>query len=377
MPRTAYVTPEVLKWAREQAGYSYDEAAKSYVNPQKLKRVEQGKEHLTFKQLVKLARRYRRPIPFFYRDHPPDEELIQDFRTKQLQEPTFTPRLREQIMEIKEKREIAVKFQYYDQEYDYSYIRSISLAQEPGDVAEKIRSILNLPLQARNEWNNAYDALNAWKDTIESIGVLVFQLRRVPTTYMRGFSLSKTPYPVIGINSKDAPLGRVFSLIHEFCHLMLDKGGICNTTWEKTELFDIEAFCNAVAGHVLVPKKKLLESEIVKKHPKHQKEWSKKELNSLQKTFWASKEVILRRLLIYEQTSNKFYQEKRDSWREKATPTPGGPEKPHAKVLHTHPESFLKILLNAMYEEQITMADVSKYLGMSLKHLPDLEKALR
>ncbi|MFO8019055.1 MAG: hypothetical protein R6U96_10490 [Promethearchaeia archaeon] len=47
---SAFINPKVLKWARIKAGYSIEEAAKSYVSPEKLRKAEKGEEHLTFKQ---------------------------------------------------------------------------------------------------------------------------------------------------------------------------------------------------------------------------------------------------------------------------------------------------------------------------------------
>jgi len=77
----AFINPEILKLAREQCGYTIEQAAKSYLTPRKLERVERGDEHLTFKQFLKLANRYKRPLAFFYLIEPLKEE-ISNFRIK-------------------------------------------------------------------------------------------------------------------------------------------------------------------------------------------------------------------------------------------------------------------------------------------------------
>ena len=61
-PRTlAYVTPKVLLWARESAGYSVQDAAKSIrLSWSELEMVETGHDLLTLRQAEKLARLYGR-----------------------------------------------------------------------------------------------------------------------------------------------------------------------------------------------------------------------------------------------------------------------------------------------------------------------------
>ena len=58
----------------------------------------------------------------------------------------------------------------------------------------------------------------------------------------------------------DANAGRVFTLLHEFTHLLLRQGGVCDLvqTAENTPDSRLEAFCNAVAGAALVPVRALL-----------------------------------------------------------------------------------------------------------------------
>lgn len=52
---------------------------------------------------------------------------------------------------------------------------------------------------------------------------------KVLTTEMRAFSLCYDIVPVIMVNGSDAARGRLFSLLHEFVHLLLHTGGLCDT----------------------------------------------------------------------------------------------------------------------------------------------------
>ena len=232
----AYVNPEILKLARKQSGYTIEQAAKSYLSPKKLEKVERGDEYLTFNQFLKLANRYKRPLAFFYLRKPLKEEiLLEDFRTLESREVKFSPILIDTYKKIKKKRDFAVKYQNFDKKYDYSLINLINIENKSEDVAGIILNILKITMSQRKKWKNEYDALNSWKEAIENMGVLVFQVSGISVEYeMRGFSISELPYPTIVLNRNDSPLGRIFTLIHEFGHLMLKKGGIC-TARKKDE----------------------------------------------------------------------------------------------------------------------------------------------
>ncbi|MEE9378774.1 MAG: ImmA/IrrE family metallo-endopeptidase [Candidatus Lokiarchaeia archaeon] len=372
----AYINPRILKWAREQCGYTHEEAVQSNFNPEKLKRAEKGEEPLSFKQLLFIANRFKRSPAFFYlKKHPDDEKLIHDFRKTDPKKIKFSPFLRNQIIDIKEKREISVEFKQYGVEYDYRYVNSINIDQNPEDVAIEIINLLNLDIEARTEWKDEYEAFNSWRNAFENIGIMIFQVSRIDVEEMRGFSFSEIPYPSIALNRSDSPLGRIFTLIHELSHIMLNKGGICTLRTEDEMDFEIEKFCNAIAGAVLVPANVLIEIETVKYHEQSE-EWVAEELFDLKRIFWCSSEVILRRLLIIDKTTHEFYQKMREYWRNLPKTSKGGPEKTYERVLRTNPKIYIKILLSAMYDHKLTMTEVSSYLNMSLKHLKNLESKL-
>ena len=78
----ALVTPEVLAWARREAGLDTESAARKLaVNPDRLARWETGEDRPTIRQLLKLSAVYKRNPAVFYLPEPPPEELaVHDFR---------------------------------------------------------------------------------------------------------------------------------------------------------------------------------------------------------------------------------------------------------------------------------------------------------
>ncbi len=376
MSQLSYINPKLLKWAREQCGFSYEDAAKNYLTPEKLEKAESGVVKLTFNQFLNLAKRYGRTPAFFYLEERPKIELIKDFRTLESTSVKYSPKLRKEIIKIKKKRDLSTEFQGYDKKYDYSFIQLFNLSDNPEEIAERIILLLKSSRAQKRRWKDPYSALKGWKEAIEEKGVLVFQISKIDVNEMRAFSISEIPYPTIALNRSDTPLGRIFSLIHEFCHIILKKGGLCRFSNDDEAHFEIEKFCNFIAGAVLVPKDDLLKKKIVTLHG-NSKKWDERELEQLKKEFWVSKEVILRRLLILKLTSYNFYREMKRHWSKLPIPRGGGPEKIHQKILRTNSPNFIKIVLNAMNDNQITMVDVSNYLGMSLKHFDALRRSLQ
>ena len=134
----AFINPNLLKWAREQCGFTHEESVQTRFSSDKLRKAEIGEENLTFQQFIFIANRYKRSPAFFYLKQHLDEKLIHDFRKLRDVETHLSPVLREQIINIKEKREIAVEFKNFDKEFDYEYINSITLEQHPEDIAQKL-----------------------------------------------------------------------------------------------------------------------------------------------------------------------------------------------------------------------------------------------
>ncbi|MCY4007245.1 MAG: helix-turn-helix transcriptional regulator [Rhodobacteraceae bacterium] len=76
---TINVNPDILVWARETAGLSVEEAAKTLqlttsarsTAVEKLESMERGEKSPTRNQLNSMAKAYRRPLLVFYMEEPP------------------------------------------------------------------------------------------------------------------------------------------------------------------------------------------------------------------------------------------------------------------------------------------------------------------
>ena len=286
----ARVKPELIRWFRKDAGLSVADAAKKTGTSEAIVRQwEKGTLQPTIRQLRLLANAVKRPIAIFYLAEPPWKfTALRDFR-RFPGDPVAdqSSSLRLAVRLACEKRQVALDLATDLDDMPPSLAIRASLGEQVGDVARRIRSLLGVSVDEQKKWKGEYEALHNWRRAIQDKGVLVFQARGVEVDEMRGFSVADEPMPVIVLNTKDAPNGRVFTLFHEFCHLLLRKGGICDLRdrgTQRPEDSPIEVFCNAVAGETLVPRKELIRAPVVRNHDR-KVDWQPSELRTLARAF--------------------------------------------------------------------------------------------
>lgn len=381
----ALVKPELLVWARTSVGLSTDQAAKKVqVKTSRLLAWESGELRPTIRQLRKLGNAYKRPIAVFYLSQPPTAfQPMHDFRRLPGEiAGVQSYHLRLEIRRAHERRRIAIGL-YEELEGEWPEFRARStISEDPEKLAGRIRKLLKIDLSAQTALSSDYEAFNFWRDALENAGILVFQALNVELSEMRGFSISEFPFSAIVVNSKDAPRGRIFTMLHELTHIILRKGGLCDLQEEavrpNTEQA-IEVFCNHVSGATIVPANSLLQQEVVRSKTKPAK-WSSDELTQLARMYQASKEVILRRLLINGKTTPKFYEKMRNQFeqeyrRYRGSPKPGFAP-PYRKAISTAGPLFVRLVLNNYYQENITSRDISDFLNVRLKHMGKIENEI-
>ncbi len=327
--------------------------------------------------------RSRRPSRFL--PQPPTEPPLNVHDFRQLPgvvAGAFSSTLRIQLRRARERRELALDLLRDLEQPLPSFDVHAGLGDDPEELGARLREALGVDLAAQARWTGAYDALNAWRERIEAAGVLVFQMSRVDLEEVRGFSLAEEPVPVIAVNTKDLPNARVFTMLHELCHVALRASGFCEPDEERllpSEERRIEVFCNRVAGAALVPMRALLDQDTVRAHAGPV--WSDEELHTLARRFSASRFVVLRRLLTARRTTVAFYNAKHEEWvaaaraQAASRETQGGPPPDRAAVAERG-QTFVRLVLQSYYQDRITLSDVSEYLGVRLKHLPKIEQAV-
>ena len=378
----ALVTPQVLAWARREAGLDPEIAAhKLAVKPDRLARWESGEDRPTIPQLLKLSEVYKRNPAVFYLPEPPHEALaVHDFRRlPEAGVAVLSSGLRYEIRLAATRREVLLNV--VGAEEMQTRLPQVRIENtDPERAAAAIRERLGVTVAEQRTWRRSDIGFRHWRDTLEGIGVLVFQTTRVDVKEMRGFSVVEASLPVILLNGADAHAGRTFSLLHELCHLIIRDGGLCLPGDDRhAEGAGHEVLCNRVAGAVLIPAESLLAEPIVARSAGGQN-WADEDLAALAREFAVSREAVLRRLLIVGRTTERFYREKRRQFAVEAAAreadAEGGIVPPFRRALGRMGRLYAKGVLEGFYEGRVSASDLSRYLGLKLKHLPEFEAAV-
>lgn len=384
MPRSipALVQPTLLVWARERSGLPIEKAAENAdVEVETLRQWELGAERPSIPQLRKLGEIYRRPLAVFFLPEPPKGfDPQREFRrlpgiTPQNESPELRLVLRMALFRREAARELYERMG--------EPIPELRTAVHPGEdeevVAQRIRELLRITWEMQLGWPSAYAALNAWRSAVERTGVLVFQTGEVELGEMRGTSIPHGPLPVIVLNNADAPHGRIFTLLHEFVHILLGNGGHATSAMEGGQLPEdqvLERVSNRFAAATLLPRKQFLAESA--KHPDAMV-GEEVGLRRLANTIKASPEAILRRLLALHKVPASLYRQKRRDWQTRPWFRPpqgtGGPPV-EVRIVSSIGRPFTSLVLEGYQRNAVSSGDVVDFLGVQLKHLSKIANAL-
>ena len=385
----ALVKPDILVWARENAGFDLDEVASSQ-GLSKVGEWERGDTRPTINQLRSLAKKYRRPLAVFYlQEKPADFQVISDFRRRPSEGmQRMSAQLRLQIRSAQERREAALDLLSVIDEPAPEITISATLDDKPEDAGALVRSYLQITEDEQREWTDMGNAFNAWRKAIENAGALVFQMDKIDTGEASGFAISKKILPVITVNRRDEYSRRIFSLLHEFAHLLLAESGVSEfriNVERPPEVQEIEVWCNAVAAAALIPSSMFFRDRVVRFHESGVLNWTDNEIVGLSKAFSVSRSSIVRRLLTLELTDKEFYDQKEEEY---AKSYANYLEKKKAQnknkdfrgrnmrqeAVSLLGRNYIRLVLAPYHSDRITLRDVSEYLNLRTRHIPEVEK---
>ena len=260
MADKAFITPNVLKWARESAKMSEEAAAaKASVKIDKLQNWESGISQPTIKQAQTLAKAYKRPFAlFFLPEIPRDFQPLQDFRKSGSK--TLTTSSIFIIREIQQKQTwISDAYADHD-EIALPFVGRFTINDNPKVVAQDILKTLDIyPAHYRSE-----NPIKEWIDAAETKGIFISRTSfihsrlKLDSDELQGFAISDSHAPFVFVNSDDWNAPQLFTLLHELAHIWIAETGISNDVEpeikNKEKFHPVELFCNEVAANALMPK---------------------------------------------------------------------------------------------------------------------------
>jgi len=260
MAEKAFITPNVLKWARESAKMTeLIAAAKVSVTVEKLKEWEDGINQPTIRQAQSLAKAYKRPFAlFFLPDIPRDFQPLQDFRKSGSKSLTTSSIFI--IREIQQKQAWLSEVYSDNQEEKLQFVGRYTINDNPQDVANNILETLKInPLFYKSD-----NPIKEWIDAAETNGIFISRTSfihsrlKLDSDELQGFAIADPYAPFVFVNSEDWNAPQLFTLVHELAHIWIAETGISNDVEYEISNNDkfhpVELFCNEVAANALLPK---------------------------------------------------------------------------------------------------------------------------
>lgn len=370
------IEPRILVWARTRINMSISEVAqKLKKNEETIEEWEKGKDLPSFAQLEKLAYKiYKVPLAVFFLTDPPEEPPINNqFRTIPSQEIAHLPS--------------GLMLKVREGQYFQEVLKEIFNGKNPSLnpifnrfkgfqntntilVAKEVRKILGLNKKIQSNFKDTTEAFKYYRDRLEQNGIFVFQ--QTLKDYCRGYSLFDTEFPIIVINSsEESDTGKNFTIFHELSHLLLNMGGITNEYSYHSHNQE-EILCNSLASHILIDNEEITNNSMIINNKSN--EWSEDMLRMLARDHKVCKEVILRKLLDLNLTTQNFYIAKRNEWLSTPFRKKSGGGDFYRNKLSKLGYYYSTIVLNNLYNGRINTYQASEYLTLKINQIPNIER---
>ncbi len=361
------VNPEVLKWAIKTAGWEKKELAMALkISESTLEGWLSGKIKPTIKQLEELSKKTKRPLAAFFLPKPPKEEpLPKDYRMIPDKIDKFDRKTLLAIRKARFLQEISLELSINLRKDTKPKIKKVTLKDDPKKIALFYREKFNLSLEKQTkEFKDAYKFYNYLREILEDDNILSFQIS-MPLEDARGFVLVDKEPVIIVVNSKDSIEARIFTLMHEFAHILLGESAIDIFNLDTKN--KVEKWCNIFASEFLLP------SDIAKEIflDKQDVLTETKTLNSLSRKYKVSKAMLVYKMFNLKFIEKETYEQilSRPK-RVKSEESSGVPQ--YKKRFSELGNRFISLVFDNLEKKYITYNDTLTYLSVKSKNLEKL-----
>lgn len=349
-------------------------------DPADIARWEDGASAPTYVQLERLAYDiYKRPIALFFLPAPPHERRPQsEFRTL----PSFdlANLASDTYLHIRKAHayQIALKELFEDKSPSDKKIWKnfrLDFRISPQIAAASIRGELGVGLDEQAGWADDNDALRHWRLVIEQHGIFVFK-NSFKQREISGFCLQDDEFPLIYLNNSTTKTRQIFSLFHEFAHVLFNVNGMSKFDQSYVAQLPgreqrIEVYCNAVASEILIPSSDF--NRQIAALPRDLRGAQDHVFATLARRYSVSREAILRRFLDLGFVDSVFYKVKAEEWDAQTKKSKGGGDW-YATTGSYISDKMLQEVFRRYYRNQISGAQAAEFLGVPPKNLLGLEE---
>ena len=250
------VTPSVVAWAIDESGFSIPKLATMLGLPEQVIKGWTLGKHPELTAFRKFAGAVGRPLAAFLLPEPP-ASLSPSVKFRHSRSTVGRELIPEERRRIREAARLQEILSWLARELDKSppLVPRFSTKDDAEKVARALRTQMGGSLATQLSWSSATEALGAWREAVETSGVTVL-MASMGEESCRGFSIWDEYAPLICVNTAWLPEARVFTLFHEYAHLVTRTNSICvedAALGSATSGDATERWCERVAAAVVIP----------------------------------------------------------------------------------------------------------------------------
>ena len=257
------IKPDVLNWAINESQLDNNILLDRY--PQ-LSEWKSGVSKPTFKQIRDFCDYIKIPFGFIFLSTPPkDEQFKVEFRTISSKiQGNFSQNLKTTILEMDYRKSWMSELRENNGQQKLKWNFSQKLSDDYKTMSTKLRDLFGLPISWQVKKRNAYESFGIIREKVEKLGVLVMMSgivgndthRTLSVSEFRAFALNDDYAPLIFINRNDTDNGLLFSIIHEFLHILVSRED--DVFVGVNEHTQVEKEINEVTAEFLLPEDQLI-----------------------------------------------------------------------------------------------------------------------
>lgn len=390
---TVQVEPNVLRWLRQSAGWEIEEVSRKLKLPHEaIVEFENGKRLPTLAQIKTLSVAYKRPIAMFFLPKPRQEKPHpQDYRQLPDRKDIFE---KETILAFRKARSLQAASKELSSNLGIATKPKITRAKasdNPVSVAKTCRELFKLDSKKQITLRDHYAMFAYLRDLMEERNILVFQIS-MPLSDARGFTLADEWPIIIVINQRDLIQARVFTLMHEFAHVLLGEtavdipeqnAAVTGAKRAKDDDDNTERWCDRFATAFLLPDE--FAKELFKQNINQLTDTAT--LKALSRKTKVSKAVLLISMhnmgyiskAQYESVLQRYKEEEEELIKKeevKAKKQKGGPPQDR-KVLSQYGTRFVTLVAENLDVGSITYSDALDYLAVKSEHFDKILEQTR
>lgn len=378
------INPAVLKWAITESGWDSKELSEAVgIGHEDIEMWQTQSTSIKLSKLRRISKKIKRPLTVLMLPEPPDEPHMLDYRRVGGVKVNISKKTRKVIRNARYVQSIARDILELRGEKMQPDVKFRSKEEDPEVVAEAERIRLGVSLEKGTKKGKMYEFIRDkyidLKKSVELRNIHVMQ-GSMNIDEIRGFTLGIRDPKIILINSKDEGRPRIFTLLHEYAHLLLKSNGICSPNLSGLQQISenadvlVEKWCNDFAGAYIMPKNKILDFVNNKKNEEPQKV-----VNSLTRKFSASKMAIAIRIcnLLGAGPHRDKYKTYYDTITSNPTITHsggggGGGRDLVRECINRNGLRYVRLVFDSENKGLITTNEMLKYLSLKTKHIEKL-----